>query len=362
MSSYRVEFTLKQHTPLIHFQHDQAGATLRATELKPKLDRFLLEKEPGLPSKEHHGGRRSLDYKMRLEYMGVNAKDYPKAFVRKGTNGYQAPYFADGISIDQGGETKLYFSVFDEAVRRALKKYVPEFFALQNFGARQSKGFGSYQDKSVNVRDFEALLLKHSNSVYKFNTRAANPKEALKIIDLFYREMKAGTNQPIYEKSMLFKYMCSKNSGWEKRWLKEKFSEIVYGEHKPVDCSPRSEYRFIRALLGLAEHNEYYPYGQKEKLQIKIVGTRKESVDGKKEKPKSIIQRFRSPITFKVFENNIYLLHDKSYEKLYGESFTFSLKGESYDLKVPDQFDLDGFLAFAAKVSDKITKLQGGQK
>src|SRR6185503_1492446 len=37
-------FNLKQHTPIIHFQHDQDGATLRATEVKPKLDRFIIEK------------------------------------------------------------------------------------------------------------------------------------------------------------------------------------------------------------------------------------------------------------------------------------------------------------------------------
>ena len=41
---YRLEFTLKQHTPLIHFQQDQEGATLRATEVKPKLDRFIIER------------------------------------------------------------------------------------------------------------------------------------------------------------------------------------------------------------------------------------------------------------------------------------------------------------------------------
>ena len=44
MSNFKLTFKLKQHTPLIHFQHDQTGATLRATELKPKLDRFLVEK------------------------------------------------------------------------------------------------------------------------------------------------------------------------------------------------------------------------------------------------------------------------------------------------------------------------------
>lgn len=41
---YKLEFKLKQHTPLIHFQHHQEGATLRASEVKPKLDRFLMEK------------------------------------------------------------------------------------------------------------------------------------------------------------------------------------------------------------------------------------------------------------------------------------------------------------------------------
>jgi len=43
MSKYKLTFKLKQHTPIIHFQHDQHGTTLRATEIKPKLDRFLNE-------------------------------------------------------------------------------------------------------------------------------------------------------------------------------------------------------------------------------------------------------------------------------------------------------------------------------
>ena len=44
---YKIEFTLKQHTPIIHFQHDQDGATIRATEVKPKLDQFIFEKLTG---------------------------------------------------------------------------------------------------------------------------------------------------------------------------------------------------------------------------------------------------------------------------------------------------------------------------
>ena len=40
---HKLDIKLKQHTPLIHFQHDQEGATLRASEVKPKLDRFIIK-------------------------------------------------------------------------------------------------------------------------------------------------------------------------------------------------------------------------------------------------------------------------------------------------------------------------------
>lgn len=36
---------LKQHTPLVHFQHDQYGATLRASEVKPLLDKYIVSRE-----------------------------------------------------------------------------------------------------------------------------------------------------------------------------------------------------------------------------------------------------------------------------------------------------------------------------
>ena len=40
----KLKVQLEAQSPIIHFQHDQAGATLRASEVKPKLDRFLLNK------------------------------------------------------------------------------------------------------------------------------------------------------------------------------------------------------------------------------------------------------------------------------------------------------------------------------
>ena len=36
-----ITIKLKQHTPVLHFQAD-AAAPIRATELKPKLDKFII--------------------------------------------------------------------------------------------------------------------------------------------------------------------------------------------------------------------------------------------------------------------------------------------------------------------------------
>ena len=65
-NKFKVEFTLKQHTPIIHFQSDQVGATLRATELKPKFDRFLLEMQQDLPFRKDSSGKLSLNYKVKV--------------------------------------------------------------------------------------------------------------------------------------------------------------------------------------------------------------------------------------------------------------------------------------------------------
>src|SRR3990167_6963021 len=113
MSNFKVEFTLKQHTPIIHFQSEQSGATLRATELKPKLDKFItqrlkfineelyqkyksiIEDEDIFP-KDAKGSSR---YKISVEHRTLNTLSTPKAYVNpKSENdktAYQAPYFAD---------------------------------------------------------------------------------------------------------------------------------------------------------------------------------------------------------------------------------------------------------------------------
>jgi len=342
MSDFKLEFTLKQHTPLIHFQSNQKGATLRATELKPKLDKFLIEQFQK-DNKDYKkflisGQDGALDYKVNINYQGKNTIDYPKPFVKKGTEGYIAPYFADGVSIEHEKDIKINITIksFNVELLDEIDNHIKYFFTFENFGTRQSKGFGSYHLSQLNKKDFELLLKKHKNKVFKLSKGANDSKKALAIIDTFYRELKSGINYPNYKKSLLFQYMCTQNKGWEKKWIKEQFPSVIYGEHLPVNCEPKAEYYYIRALLGLAEHNEYYPNGQNNKLQIKISSAERDKID-----------RFKSPITFKIFQGSIYLIFNKSYEKIFDKKFNFSLaRNGSREINTPRNFDMYKFLKF----------------
>ncbi|MDZ4679328.1 MAG: hypothetical protein SGI94_02725, partial [Saprospiraceae bacterium] len=72
---FQLTIPLKQHTPLIHFQHEQAGATLRATEVKPKLDKYLIEHAFDSDASKYArflvGGKnaehKALDYKLSVK-------------------------------------------------------------------------------------------------------------------------------------------------------------------------------------------------------------------------------------------------------------------------------------------------------
>ena len=85
----QLEFKLEQQTPLLHFQHTQQGATLRATEVKPRFDRWLVQnvwdnqfhscktflvgydpKKPDDLERKFKEGYRALNYKMRIEPVG----------------------------------------------------------------------------------------------------------------------------------------------------------------------------------------------------------------------------------------------------------------------------------------------------
>lgn len=173
--------TLKQHTPLIHFQHDQYGATLRASEVKPKLDKFILERlgdgnyESGiLWAKDHqwlvgNGSHPALNYRMRItagqEVLGMKlniirkghyftTEEFPLLLANMGKRPsrddlvnlimHQANY----LQITTAGSFSLY---------EKLKKEIPHFFAVENFGQRSNLGYGSYTVRIIDGQKIDTL-------------------------------------------------------------------------------------------------------------------------------------------------------------------------------------------------------------
>ncbi|UCN01252.1 hypothetical protein LCX93_04880 [Sulfurimonas sp. SWIR-19] len=336
MSKFVYSLNIKQHTPLIHFQSSQAGATLRATELKPKLDRFLLQKVKDLPCVINANGHRSLEYKVKINSTNTNIS-IPKAYVKKSNTDpaiYQAPYFADAHkSVMSVNTLQIEFFSYNSQLLEAIKEYIDYFFVYENFGTRQSKGFGSFTRADISDAQINKILAAHENPVFVLGTCKAY-KDAFIKIDSFYKKLKMGINKP-YFKSLLFRYMCDTYKiGWEKKFIKQNFPEVIHGEHQPLVCRDDREFRYIRALLGLAEHNEFRPNGGKKQVRIK-------SKDG--------IERFKSPLIFKVIHSKIYILFNKSYQDIMDREFTFSLGKKSADIKTPSQFDMYEFLKFVAK-------------
>lgn len=379
MSDVIKTYHLKQHSPLIHFQYDQDGAALRATELKPKIDAWIIKQvtvgvdAKAMPEsavkylKEHHpdwlvgGGRAqhpALDYKLRIQatpgtsYLVASniAKPIQEDFNRRSPKvDFLAgvPYFADNEAIKKGQldrarrgmmYTSISLEVFclNEDLMKAIDDALPYVFAYNNFGVRQSKGFGCFSLVAQSETDFEDLLLEHPLYEKSFVLRwdksnKASLKQLFDVIEKEYKILKSGF---AHDPSQMKLYFEKKGTEWEKPALKK---ELVKnrGPVAKSDYTSDDKRKYIRALLGLAELYEFPQ--EREKLTIADSNP----------KDKDAIDRFRSPITFKIFGNNVYLLPEEIPDAIYDHEFTFtSSRKQQVKMKTPPKgsFDLNDFL------------------
>ena len=354
MSKFKLEFSLKQHTPIIHFQSEQSGATLRATELKPKLDRFLLEHVKGIPFKENANGHRSLDYKVKVEANQSKESQYQTYISKKDRDNLrlkEGSYFGDNQAI-KSENVKIHFFAFNETIFNAIEKHFNEFIAISSFGTRNNKGFGNFTNIITDEESFKQFLLNH---YIILSTKSDN--NPLKSILLDYQKLKSGGRNGV--KSNLMEYFYP-DIRWGKRWIKRMLKEKKedwfhdlkdeYHQENDFNFNDDEKYFFLRALLGLAEHNEFLVNSNKQdKLIVKI-----ENIDFDKDK-KKIIERYASPIIFKVFNNKIYILIKKNEPmntNIFNKSFKFTAyykrsKEDTVELgtlKTPSSFDIKSFL------------------
>jgi len=363
MSKYKLNFKLKQHTPIIHFQWDQEGATLRASELKPKLDKFLIDKLALTKEIEKNG-----------EHIIVPKKEYEHWFNNKEklSLDYKVGIFDDDQKPSKGTvivmppknenwilSKDIFFKLitFHLDLKNEIEKVINLFFCISNFGKRQSKGFGCFYPENLSEKEFIKIVKDSGKSIYEGDESLRNGTQIStyfydKIISKKWNELKSGLNlfwlhKPVYKKSEIFKYLESKNLRWDKRWIKRNVKDLVdthvlsksllqrkpgstsdpidiHGNNSWIDFTDE-EYRFGRAMLGLAEHYEYQTVDKDVKYKVRVLHNE--------------IERFKSPVIFKIFDKSIFAIAEDIPSEMYDTPFTFEVQKKT---KTDNEFRDDG--------------------
>ena len=323
---YQLTVTLKQHTPIIHFQHEQNGATLRATELKPKLDEYLwiVFNQIGLPETKTGkwiipGTQKALNYKLKV----TNVKGLNKL----PTTNLIPLYFGDiGSEKETTNDTDQkrlimadhldlnVHSFFPELIE-LINEHLDQFLWQTNFGCRQSKGFGSFtrvdSERSNGFFDltFELNVGRRNQALDRLAKIQDDLKDEIKfmirmfaMLEVFYKSLRSGINRKknktvtlFYIKPAIFYYAKDiLNEQWDKKSIKEAYLtnheynlEKQKEKHRHADILTYSSEadpnnKLLKDLFGLSTDEEWGSY--------RI---------GRVSKNNGDIDRYKSPLLFK---------------------------------------------------------------
>lgn len=411
-TSYRKTFVLRQQTPMIHFQYADRGAIIRASEFKPKLDKFLVKKKGGenpmpgswLLEQTDENKPAALNYKVRIWTAGKpeisqkaeytkelnnweklhhgtknNLKDkkadlrkkYPKAQINGmyfGNMGNDTTTYKETIFFTE--DIYVEIQCFVKGLLAYISDNMAEFMLVTNFGTRQSKGFGSFALMDDTIDPCNILSSNHYEYIYgivKDDKKGKNYKDKmLNIAAAVYAVMKGGINRSYdrvtrqYDNDKYIKgyiqrrYLDDsrkKQTGSDKAFMKSKVitaQNSRWIEKKCDNYEAYSEFEYVRALLGTADHIDFRDNLRKGTVQIK----------------NKDIERFRSAIQITVWGNYIFLImKDKEYiNHILNKEFTFSYRNKSGRIKTPAQFDagifLNGFVAYYNEERGKLSNLK----
>lgn len=431
-------YTLIAQTPMIHFQHDQTGATLRATEVKPKMDQYLwkcaedekidkkqlelwsalvsdCDEKTDMIDPNEKKSHRTFHYKMRIERKGRptdsqitmdNCKFY---FGNQGDGDKKELVF---------NNCSLQIICFIPELLKFIDAHIGTFFALHNFGTRQTKGFGGFRINGQTDEEIEQAV-KNSGKSYFYADVPDSDRDSVK--NRFdhaltvYSVMKNGLNMARYNEGRgtyrapqryikgfamrpyLDKVSKNYKIGSDKAFIKSKVHSPLSDDNCDAMDRNYEGYTFIRALLGLAEQYEFRDRYRNNGVRVNP-NTHKSSYnpvgvalincpkneDGSPKiepnqcmddlKKETKIQKFASPVTIKIYNNRIYFLFDDSYKKMLNQMFlflSFSKDGRrtSYEsisnclssghyLSTPKDFDMKAFIEnFVSHYNDTV-KLQ----
>lgn len=390
-TSYRKTFVLRQQTPMIHFQYADRGAIIRASEFKPKLDKFLVKKKGGenhmpgswLLEQTDENKPAALNYKVRIWTAGKpevsqmteytkelnnweklhhgtknNLKDkkadlrkkYPKAQINGmyfGNMGNDTTTYKETIFYTE--DIYVEIQCFVTGLLAYISDNMAEFMLVTNFGTRQSKGFGSFALMDDTIDPCNILSYNHYEYIYgivKDDKKGVNHGDKmLNVAADVYAVMKGGINRRYdgrYIKGYIQRrYMdkCGKEkTGSDKAFMKSKIITVQDSETKEKkndNCESYSEFEYVRALLGITDRIVFRDNLRKGTVRIK----------------NKDIERFGSAIQITVWGNYIFLImKDEEYIKnILDKEFTFSYMDNSKKIikgriKTPALSDENNFL------------------
>lgn len=377
MNDWQKEYKLVQHTPLIHFQHSEPHACLRATEVKPKLDRFLIEQ---LEEDDRFGDGRwkkwfvgdgsqqSFDYMMRITPNSERV-DRTQSIERAIARAEHRPpnasfheihknYFgnmASGNNIQDTvqaiQETFKESLFYKDGLTLTIRCFIPElltlidehirgFFMMHNFGTRQRKGFGSFTvdiSTEPNAPKGFDLVRKYCPNAYYCkldgNVSADALLDAVWVISAFLR---SGFNrgEGNYVRGFVFRYfqreknpLANDKAFVKQQVLRNVYDEATRGEHlHPYGNNVR--YRYVRGLLGTNENSRFCRDPRGETREDRTVhNIYIHSAEG--------VERFPSPLLFKPIGKFVFILPQKMPDEIFGSEFYILEKNqeEEYDSK-----------------------------
>lgn len=378
MYDWQKEYKLVQHTPLIHFQHSEPHACLRATEVKPKLDRFLieqLEKDDRFGDGRWKkwfvgdGSQQSFDYMMRITPNSEQVErthSIERAIARAEHRPPNASFheihknyfgnMASGNNIqDTIRETFKESLLYKDGLTLTIRCFIPElltlidehirgFFMMHNFGTRQRKGFGSFTvdiSTEPNAPKGFDLVGKYCPNAYYCkldgNVNADALLDAVWVISAFLR---SGFNrgEGNYVRGFVFRYFQREENPLanDKAFVKQKvlrnvYNEATRGEHlHPYGNNVR--YRYVRGLLGTNENSRFC---RAPNAHTPVYDIYTHSAEG--------IERFPSPLLFKPIGKFVFILPQKMPDEIFGSEFYILEKNqeEKYDSKATSEQKLN---------------------
>ena len=382
MNDWQKEYKLVQHTPLIHFQHSEPHACLRATEVKPKLDRFLieqLEKDDRFGDGRWKkwfvgdGSQQSFDYMMRItpnseqvERTHSIERAIAKAEHRPpnaNLHEIHKNYFgnmASGNNIqDTIRETFKESLFYKDGLTLTIRCFIPElltlidehirgFFMMHNFGTRQRKGFGSFTvdiSTEPNAPKGFDLVGKYCPNAYycklNDNVSADALLDAVWVLSAFLR---SGFNrgEGNYVRGFVFRYfqrvknpLANDKAFVKQNVLHNVYNEATRGEHlHPYGNNVR--YRYVRGLLGTNENSRFCRAPRGETREDRTVhNIYIHSAEG--------VERFPSPLLFKPIGKFVFILPQKMPDEIFGSEFYILEKNqeEEYDSKATSEQKLN---------------------